>query len=206
MDRPGAVFSLDLERALRWAAVCHRDQVRKASDTPYVEHVMGVALILDRLGFAEEVVIAGLLHDVVEDTPATLADVAARFGTTVAEIVRHCSEIKTDAAGRKRPWIDRKRDHLQALRQAPVDARAVVLADKLHNLISIELDLREGGEVWSRFNADRIEVLDHYRKTLEQLGSDDPRVRELADRGLKVLAAIAALDSGKTGKDSAVNG
>src|SRR5262245_39145070 len=139
MDRADVLFSLDLERALRWAAVCHRDQVRKASDTPYVEHVMGVALILDRLGFAEEVVIAGLLHDIVEDTSATLAEVEARFGLTVAEIVCHSSEIKTDAAGRKRPWIDRKRDHLEALRQAPVEARAVVLADKLHNLISIEL-------------------------------------------------------------------
>jgi (p)ppGpp synthase/HD superfamily hydrolase len=206
MDRPGADFSLDLERALRWAAVCHRDQVRKASDTPYVEHVVGVALILDRLGFAEEVVIAGLLHDVVEDTTATLDQVAARFGPAVAEIVRHCSEIKTDAAGRKRPWIDRKRDHLQALRQAPVDARAVVLADKLHNLISIELDLRHGGEVWSRFNADRNQVLEHYHKTLDQLGSGDDRLRALADRGRQALAAIAALDAGKTGKDSGVNG
>jgi (p)ppGpp synthase/HD superfamily hydrolase len=202
MDRPGTLYSLDLERALRWAAVAHRDQVRKASDTPYVEHVMGVALVLDRLGFAEEVVIAGLLHDVVEDTPATLADVEARFGSAVAETVRHCSEIKTDATGRKRPWIDRKRDHLEALRQAPVEARAVVLADKLHNLISIELDLREGREVWSRFNADRTAVLDYYRRTLEQLGGGDALLLELAECGRQALAAIEAFESGKTGKDS----
>jgi (p)ppGpp synthase/HD superfamily hydrolase len=205
MDRPGALYSLDLERALRWAAVCHRDQVRKASDIPYVEHVVGVALLLDRLGFAEEVVIAGLLHDVVEDTPATLEEVAARFGARVAETVRHCSEIKTDATGAKRPWIDRKRDHLEALQQAPVDARAVVLADKLHNLISIALDLREGCDVWSRFNADRDQVLDYYRRTLEQLGNDDDRLRELANRGLQTLQAIAAYESGKTAEDSRVN-
>jgi (p)ppGpp synthase/HD superfamily hydrolase len=205
MDRPERLYSLVLERALRWAAVCHRDQVRKGSDTPYVEHVMGVALMLDRLGFAEEVVIAGLLHDVVEDTSATLADIETMFGARVAETVRHCSEQKTDAAGRKRPWIDRKRDHLEVLQQAPTDARAVVLADKLHNLISIELDLREGRAVWSKFNADRLQVLEYHRKTLEQLGTGDPRLEELAKRGLQTLAAIEALESGKTGEDSRLN-
>ncbi len=152
-----------LESALRWAAVCHRGQVRKGSDAPYVEHVVGVALILDRLGFDQDVVIAGLLHDVVEDTDATLDQVEARFGPEVAETVRHSSEIKTDAQGRKRPWIDRKRDHLDALAGAPVAARAVVLADKLHNLISIELDLCEGRPVWATFHADRAQVLSYYR-------------------------------------------
>jgi (p)ppGpp synthase/HD superfamily hydrolase len=202
MDRAETLCSLGLERALRWAAVCHRDQVRKGSDTPYIEHVVGVALILDRLGFAEEVVIAGLLHDVVEDTTATLADVKTRFGARVAETVHHCSEIKTDAAGRKRPWIDRKRDHLEALQQAPADARAVVLADKLHNLVSIELDLREGRAVWSKFNADRIQVLDYYLRTFEQLGAGDPRLAELAERGRQTLAAIDAFESAKTSEDS----
>ena len=76
---------------------------------------MAVALMLDRAGFDEDVVIAGLLHDIVEDTTATFDDVAARFGPAVAETVRHCSEVKLDAQGNKRPWIDRKRDHLAAL-------------------------------------------------------------------------------------------
>ncbi len=114
-----------------------------------------MALVLDRAGFAEDVVIAGLLHDVVEDTAATLDDVAARFGATVAEFVRYCTEEKYDSNGRKRPWIERKRDHVAAVVQAPPGARAVVLADKLHNLISIEVDLLEGRSVWSQFHAER---------------------------------------------------
>ena len=61
-------LSPSLERALRWAAVGHRGQVRRGSDVPYVAHPMAVALILDRLGFEEPVVVAGLLHDLVEDT------------------------------------------------------------------------------------------------------------------------------------------
>src|SRR5438045_1481118 len=104
MDGQRELLSLDLERALRFAAACHHGQFRRGCDAPYVEHVMGVALILDRLGFAEEVVIAGLLHDAVEDTAVTLEQVEARFGAAVAETVGHCSEIKTDGAGRKRPW------------------------------------------------------------------------------------------------------
>ena len=103
-----------LERALRWSAVCHAGQTRKASDVPYFEHAAAVAMILDRAGFDEDVVIAGLLHDVVEDTEATLDDVAA--GSVRPSRDRsHCSEIKFDAEGRKRPWIDRKRDHLAAM-------------------------------------------------------------------------------------------
>jgi (p)ppGpp synthase/HD superfamily hydrolase len=189
---PGELLSLDLERALRWAAVWHRDQERRGSGVPYVQHAMAVAMILDRLGFAEEVVIAGLLHDVVEDTEATLDQVRSLFGAAVAEIVRYCSEVKFDAEGRKRPWIDRKRDHLNALAHAPTPARAVVLADKLHNLRSIQLDLREGRPVWSHFHADRDQVLWYYRCAIERLGRDDPRLEILARRCRQVLAEVEA--------------
>ena len=119
-----------------------RGKCARSSGTPYFEHVAAVALILDRAGFSEDVVIAGLLHDMVEDTATSLEDVASRFGETVSELVRHCSEVKNDDQGNKRPWIDRKRDHLAALAQAPAEARGIILADKLHNLICIELDLR----------------------------------------------------------------
>ena len=81
------LFSINLERALRWASLGHAGQVRKGSGVPYVEHVVAVAMIVDRLDFEEDVVIAALLHDVVEDTDATLDDVRARFGPAVAAIV-----------------------------------------------------------------------------------------------------------------------
>src|SRR4051794_25896442 len=176
MAEPPGLFSATLERALRWAAACHRGQVRRSSDVPYVAHVVAVAWILDRLGFPEEVVVAGLLHDVVEDTEATLEQVHAQFGPRVAALVAACSEIKLDAQGRKRPWIDRKRDHLEALAAAPVEARAVALADKLHNLLSIQLDLHAGRPVWSTFHADRPQVLWYYRTALERFAGGDPRL------------------------------
>ncbi len=173
------LFSTRLEDAARFAAVAHRDQVRKLTGTPYFQHPAAVAWILDRAGFGEDVMIAGLLHDVVEDSGVSPEEIRARFGPVVADLVVWCSEVKTDAEGRKRPWIDRKRDHLAALASAPVEAWAVVLADKLHNLASIAFDLDRGLDVWSSFNADRERVFWYYEATLNGCGHDDPRLRRL---------------------------
>jgi len=192
MVRSPEFLSLRLERALRRAADWHRAQVRKGSGIPYIQHPLTVALILDRLDFDEDVIIAGLLHDAVEDTTATLDDVRAEFGDRVAEIVRHNSEIKHDATGQKRPWIERKRDHLEALADAPIEAWAVALADKLHNLISIKLDLAEDRPVWSVFNAERDQVLWYYRTMIDRCGAGDLRLERLAESCRSALAAIEA--------------
>lgn len=187
---------MTLERALRWAAVCHQGQVRKGSGVPYVQHVVGVAMILDRLGYPEDVVVAALLHDAVEDTDATLDDVRDRFGPAVAALVEHGSEVKLDAQGAKRPWIDRKRDHLAALASAPPDARALVLADKLHNLTSIACDLRDGRPVWSLFNADRAQVLWYYHASIDTLSTGqehDPSLARLVDECRQALAEVESL-------------
>jgi guanosine-3',5'-bis(diphosphate) 3'-pyrophosphohydrolase len=198
------LISLRLERAMRSSARWHVGQTRKGNDIPYFEHAAAVAMILDRAGFNEDVVIAGLLHDVVEDTDATLADVEAGFGAAVAEIVGLCSEMKYDAKGRKRPWIDRKRDHLAALAGASALAWAVILADKLHNLACIELDLAEGRPVWGLFNADRAQVLWYYRATIDGRTAGDPRLEALAAAcraGLDRIEARGAADPGDLRSD-----
>jgi (p)ppGpp synthase/HD superfamily hydrolase len=187
------LFCSRLERGFRWAAECHDGQRRRSSGTPYFEHLAAVALVLDRAGYPEDVVIAGVLHDLVEDTPATLEDVASRFGAAVAEIVRYCSEEKTAADGKKRPWIDRKRDHIAAIANAPAAARAVFLADKLHNLISIELDLLLGRPVWPEFHAPRAQVLWYYEAAIDACGHDEPRLERLAGCARATLARVALL-------------
>lgn len=179
-----------LERALRSAALWHHGQERRGSGVPYFEHVVAVAMILDRQGFPEDVVIAGLLHDAVEDTEVTPARIEAEFGSRVAELVVHCSETKKDDSGRTRPWIDRKRDHLEALATAPLDARAILLADKLHNLMSICVDLDDGRPVWSVFHAERAQVLWYYHTSVETLGADDDRLQRLAAECLTLLARL----------------
>lgn len=184
-----------LERALRWAAVGHAGQARRASGVPYFQHVVAVAMALDRLGYSEDLVIAGLLHDIVEDTPATPDEVRERFGPTVAELVAFASEVKTDSEGARRPWIDRKRDHLGAMADAPPDARALMLADKLHNLVSVARDLRDGVPIWATFHAPRDQVLWYYRAAIHALARDDdgPRLARLGDECRRALAEVEAL-------------
>ena len=182
------------EKALRLAAVGHCDQTRKGSDTPYIEHPMAVALILDRSGFEEDVVIAGLLHDLVEDTGIPLDMLRDAFGEDVANIVAFCSEEKLDVEGRKRPWIDRKRDHLEAMSRANDAVRAVVLADKLHNLLSIKLDIQlDGGAVWDSFNAGRDQVLWYYGAMIDACHSEDPRLIRLLGECRGLLSEVAAI-------------
>jgi guanosine-3',5'-bis(diphosphate) 3'-pyrophosphohydrolase len=183
-------MSLRLEHAMRFAAQAHAGQLRKSSETPYFVHVAAVALILDRAGFPEDVVIAGLLHDVVEDTAVSFERVASLFGVPVAELVRHCTEVKTDPHGNKRPWIDRKRDHLAALAKAPTEAHAIVLADKLHNLTSMELDLRDHRSVWPQFHAARDQVLWYYHEMIDLCGNGDSRLDELAVSCREVLRRV----------------
>jgi (p)ppGpp synthase/HD superfamily hydrolase len=194
-------WSPRLERALRWAAQGHDGQLRKGSPVPYIEHPMAVAMILDRAGFDEDVVIAGLLHDLVEDTDDTLDEVRRRFGDDVAATVSDCSEVKADASGVKRPWADRKRDHLDALKDSPISTRAVILADKLHNLACIALDLDEGRPVWSTFKAGRDDVLAYYRASLATCGHGDPRLDVLAVEVTELIDRVEAIPekSGSTG-------
>lgn len=187
-----SLWSTRMERAIRWASSGHAGQSRKGTKNPYIEHPMAVAMILDRAGFDEDVVIAGLLHDLVEDTEATIEAVRERFGDLVALTVADCSEVKDDAQGRRRPWADRKRDHLLALREAPVTTRAVILADKLHNLACIALDLDDGCNVWATFNAGRDQVLDYYRASLAVCGSGDPRLEGLARLAGDLLDEVEA--------------
>ncbi len=188
------LMSETLERALRWAAACHHGQTRKGSGIPYFEHPAAVAMILHRLEFPEEVVVAGALHDVVEDTDATIAEVAARFGPVVAEIVGLCSEIKLDASGAKRPWLQRKTEYIHTLSTSDSNAaKAVALADKLHNLVCIACDLRDGVDLWSRFNADQSQALWYYHTAIDTFGVGDARLETLADECRRVLGEVVRI-------------
>jgi hypothetical protein len=105
-----------------------------------------------------------------------------------------CSERKLDDEGRKRPWIDRKRDHLDALEKAGESSRAVFLADKLHNLVSIACDLQDGVSVWSHFHAERDQVLWYYRTAIACFGSGDDRLDTLGGVCREALLAVESLD------------
>lgn len=162
-------FSKRYERALIVAAQAHRDQVRKGTDIPYAIHPVHVSVILIRHGFSEDIVIAGLLHDVVEDTDVNLDVIEAEFGPTVAETVGALTEKKREDGhlakhGEKRPWEIRKREALDLLRECDPGAVAVKAADLLHNARGLVEQLaHEGPEAWNHYARGPELVLWYYR-------------------------------------------
>jgi (p)ppGpp synthase/HD superfamily hydrolase len=177
-------FSDALDRALIVAARAHRDQVRKGGDVPYVQHPVHVAILLLKHGFDEAVVIAGVLHDVVEDTSVTLEDVRAQFGDRVAGLVGAVSETKRDASG-QRLWRARKEEQLATLASAPLDVAGLKAADALHNVMTTLRDVKAHGDVaWRRFNAPKGDQLWIHRAIAESVRArlgDHPLARELED-------------------------
>ena len=151
--------SLLVKRALDRAAVWHRDQLRKYPGVavPYVSHLAGVTIVLARHGFDDEVIAAGALHDAVEDTAATLAEIAADFGERVAELVAAVSEPDKSLS-----WEQRKADYLARFPGKPWEAQAITLADKIDNLQSILVCAREHGDPWAQFKRGRTAQLARY--------------------------------------------
>jgi (p)ppGpp synthase/HD superfamily hydrolase len=139
-------------RAIEFAARAHSGQYRKGTGVPYLVHPLNVAQLLIRAGASEPVSAAGVLHDVVEDTAATLNEIAAHFGTRVAQLVEGASEPdKTDT------WENRKGHTIRFLKSTPdPDLLCLSLADKLDNIRSLREDLQINGEAaWARFNRGR---------------------------------------------------
>ena len=179
-------------KAFLFAVEKHAGQVRKASTTPYIAHLMGVASLALEFGGDEDISIAALLHDVVEDCggAAMLREVKRRFGTRVAKIVDGCTDSDTFP---KPPWRERKENYLRHLKSADADTRLVSAADKLNNVRSILSDYRVVGEsIWERFNGRREGTLWYYRALLKEFQRGKPnrlvREFELAVRELEARA------------------
>ena len=168
-------------RAFLFAAEKHAGQARKTTTVPYIAHLMGVASLALEFGGDEDVAIAALLHDVVEDCGGSpmSKEVRRKFGKRVAKIVDGCTD--SDASP-KPPWRQRKEDYIEHLRGADADTRLVSAADKLNNVRSILADYRQFGEsIWSRFNGGREGTLWYYRALLEEFlrGKPNRLVREV---------------------------
>lgn len=150
-------------RAIEFATRAHRGQYRKGSQLPYIVHPLGVAESLIREGCAEDLVIAGVLHDTIEDCDVTFSDLRKRFGSHVAKIVKGCTEPH-----RKAPWEERKRHTLSALRNTAPEILTVSLADKLDNARSIVTDhARLGDALWERFKRPRSDQAWYYQGLAE---------------------------------------
>ena len=143
-----------IEKAIKKASVLHRNQERKKDGTPYISHLFSVAWILANYTDDEDIIVAGILHDTIEDTAYTSEQLRDDFGDTINRIVLGVTEDEEI-----KDWTERKKDYLEKIKNADFGSLMVCAADKIHNLMSVA-DIWEiyGDEFWNNFNAPSPEI------------------------------------------------
>jgi (p)ppGpp synthase/HD superfamily hydrolase len=166
-------------RAIEFATKAHSGQYRKGTRIPYITHPLNVAKILIEFMCPEPVIVAGNLHDTLEDTQATVDDIRDAFGYEVVDLVNAASEPnKSDT------WENRKAHTIKHLKTASPEVLMISLADKMDNIKKIREDYEKiGNKVWERFNRPK-EKQKWYYETLADVFSmrlNDPKTAFLVN-------------------------
>lgn len=135
--------------ALCFATNAHTGQFRKSTQIPYIVHPIDVMQRLIKCGASTDAIVAGILHDTLEDTPTSADDLRTVFGNRITDLVIGASEPDKSLS-----WPERKQHTIDALREtSDIEQLLVICADKLSNVSSIAADFQTcGTAVWSRFN------------------------------------------------------
>lgn len=161
------ILSDRFTNAMTYAIFVHKSQNRKNTNVPYISHLLAVTSIVLEEGGDEDLAIAALLHDSVEDQGGMdrLIDIRLHYGERVANIVEACSDSFTSP---KSPWKIRKDYYLEHLKTADEDVLLISLADKLHNSSTICRDFqKEGEKIWGRFNGGKEGTIWYYKQLVE---------------------------------------
>lgn len=160
-----------LEQAIEFATRKHSGQKRKGTSIPYIVHPIETMTILQRMNADTDLMIAGVLHDVVEDAKVPIEDIQKLFGEDVAYLVAEHSEDKA------KTWTERKEADIKAVRAGSKRLKMLVMADKLSNLRALYSDYRDKKEkVWERFNAPAPMQAWYYSKMIDAM--DDLQYEE----------------------------
>jgi len=186
IDRGFVPLSTRFDHALLFAAQVHRNQDRKKTGIPYISHLLGVASIVLDYGGDEEMAIAALLHDAVEDHGGRpmLKAIEQMFGARVAKIVDGCTDSYVEDPKKKESWERRKFRYLRRIRHEDAETRFVSAADKLYNVRAVLRDLRYDGEVaFARFSAPKAKIIWYYRSLVREYrgGGVTHRLKPLID-------------------------
>jgi len=155
------IISSKITEALEFCALAHKDQKRKKTEIPFASHPSSVGFILHSSGYGEEVVIAGILHDVIEDTIYSEIDIKNKFDENVMNLVKGVTEdvtIKT--------WKGRKDDYLNRVSNSNDDVKAICAADLLDNCRAMVRSLENGLNIWEAFSESRETLINYYKKRL----------------------------------------
>lgn len=165
-----------IEQAIMFATEKHKNQFRKGTPIPYIVHPIEVMQILRENNADEDTIIAGLLHDTIEDTGTKYQEILDNFGKEVAEIVQDESEDKSKA------YRVRKAEHMAKVKQSPIKSKMVTCADKLSNIKSTYLDQKYyGDKTWEKFNGTKDDLNWYYHLVLDALEKikDMPMYKQL---------------------------
>lgn len=156
-----------LNAAIIYATQCHASQLRKGTSLPYIIHPLEVMHILLLMSADKALLAAGVLHDTVEDTDATLEDIEAQFGKDIAQLVASHTEMHKEL-----PWRQRKTQALAECAKANTREQMLVLADKLANVRAMTRNFAElGDKLWTRFNKGPKEQAWYYHGGVKALAN-----------------------------------
>jgi (p)ppGpp synthase/HD superfamily hydrolase len=163
--------ALDIwSKAVEVATVAHDLQKRKGNGMPYITHPFTVAMLLLETGCSQDVVIAGLLHDTIEDTSLSYENLRKEFGEFVAKLVKECSEHD-----KTKTWEERKQYTIHKLQRISAEGCMITCADKLHNIRSTVKEFQVCGDaVWNRFNRGKDKQQWYYCSLVAELGKRIP--------------------------------
>lgn len=157
-------YSEKVNLAIEFAAKAHDQQYRKGTKIPYITHPFMVGSLLQQTSCREEVMIAGYLHDTLEDTEVTELEIALLFGKDVLALVKGVSEPDKTLS-----WEKRKQQTITFLsKEASLEMCMIACADKFHNIKSIEIDFAiEKEAVWARFKRGKVQQGWYYRELVK---------------------------------------
>ncbi len=183
-------------QAIEFATKAHTGQFRKGTKVPYIVHPLGVAKILIEAGCSEDVAVAGILHDTVEDSSTRIDDIRRDFGEEVTRLVEGASEPnKSDT------WENRKQHTIDILETAPMDAVYVSLADKLANIRDIRADYDKlGDDVFLRFNRPKEKQEWYYRAMADLFSKrivDEPFLSLMLELRFEIVKVFQGSLSGR---------
>ena len=167
-------MSKRLDDAIEFATKKHTEQTRKRENTPYILHPLEAAAVAAELTKDEDILIAAVLHDTVEDTDTSIDEVREKFGNRVAELVDSETENKREDLPPEETWEIRKKESLEHLKNSTDPAVKILwLADKVSNIRTLyRLYQKEGDDLWNHFNMKDIKKQAWYYKTVAELLSD----------------------------------
>ena len=165
-----------LNKAIIFATERHAGQVRKGTTIPYITHPLETMTILNAMKADTYLLMAGVLHDVLEDTDTTGNEILERFGTDVMSLVAGHSEDKS------KTWKERKETAIRECAEASFRMKMLIMADKTANLRSMYNDFKlVGNKLWERFNADKELQAWYYSNMIDSLAEMqyDPNTKDI---------------------------